>query len=54
MGLQRTKFYYHVASGVCDEGDCAVGEVLSYPLVFPSIVIEIELNLEGEKKIKNS
>ena len=38
---------HHVAPSIRNEGNCAVGVMLRHLLVLSSIVIEIELDLQG-------
>ena len=44
------KLNHHVAPSIRNEGNCAVGVMLRHLLVFPSVVIEIELDLHVEYK----
>ena len=47
MKYNRKDVYHHVASSVGNEGNCAVSVVLRHLLVLPSIVIEVEPDLNG-------
>ena len=44
-------FSHHVAPCICYEGDGAVSVVLCHLLMLSSIIVEVELNLDGKNTL---